>query len=208
MEATKTVNVDPVAESVVTVFLDTFFDDCALLDVKTVQDNMELLCEGGWKKSDRAISVSLGDKLLKEFSVMFLGFITSSDFRDECKTAIYAEMALEGQTKQYISEARKIMSGGLEAEVDKGYYVINMATNNPKVIDKLADQFALSFDRIVPFEDQVAQLISELTYEERADIGFCMSNFAYLIRALSKNVTFASYMIGVLGDVAESIGIA
>lgn len=204
---TKTVKVDPVAESVVTVFLDTFFNDCALLDVSTVQTNMSLLCDGAWRKSDRAISVSLGDKMLKDFSIIYLGFISSHDFRDEVKTAIYAEMGLEGQTKEYIADVRKMMSEGQPAKQEQSYYVINLAVNNGKVVDKLADQFAVSFDRIVPFEEQISMLTDELTYEERADIGFCISNFAYLIRALSKNPMFAAYVCNIIDNVTETIGI-
>lgn len=198
--------VDPVSESVVVATLDTFFNDCAMLDPKTVARNMECLCEGKWSKSDRAIAVSLCDKLLKDVSVFFLGLVVNNDFRQEVKTAVTVELGMDSLSPEEISAARKEMSQPKESGFKDKYYVINLKSYNQKIVDRLVESLAISFDRLTAFEDVVGEFVDELTYEERCDIGFCISNFAYLIRAFSKNDTFAAYTMGVLKDVAEHIG--
>lgn len=198
--------VDVRAEEFVTRLLSTLFTDVAALSDSVIRKNVELACETGFPKADRTIKSETANYLLKNFGVIYLGLISNNVFRDSFKDAVAVEISLDEKSDEFIRDIREDMRDG-EEEPSKGNFVLDFSTYKPAVAEKIGTMISDSLAKISEFEDEFNTLVDELTEEEFIVIGFCISNFAYLIRAFDKNIVFMHYVKDVISIVRKELNI-
>lgn len=201
------VQVNAKSEQVVVEILSTFFDDVGFIDPETVSGNIELGCEGGMSKADRSIKSDLANYLIKNFSLIFIGLISNKSLRGDFKDAVSVEIGLDHQPEPVVKRMRQEMRDGVPS-ANKSVYVINFGKENAVVYEKILNMLADSIYLVKSYEAAVSELISELNDDDRIEIGFCISNFMYLIRAFSKNQAFCNYVKDVVDNVRTSLKIA
>lgn len=201
------VKVDPIAEAAVVELLANVFNGVGYMDADTVRHNIELATNDGLSKSDRAIKVELANYLLSHFSLIFVGLIVNSEFRDTFKEAVSVEIALDGKSEDFVRKIRKEMNEGESMGESKGSFVINLSNYNDNIYKKLNGKLSLSFSKITQYDETVNLLMDELSDDDKISIGFCASNFMYLYRAFAKNMLFANYVKTVVSNVQSTLGI-
>lgn len=206
MNEMKTINVNATTEAAVVELLANIFDNIAILDSETVRRNIELATEDGMPKSDRAIRVELANYLMNHFSLIFVGLIVNQDFRDTFMEAVSVEMALDSKDELFVANIRTEMLDGKQ-RTSKGNFVLNFSHYNDGIYKKLNARLSDSFTKIEDFDGTINQFIEELSDDSKLDIGYCVSNFMYLIRAFAKNQLFAKYVKSVVKSVQEQLGI-
>lgn len=200
------VKVDPIAEAAIVELLSNLFNDVAYMDADTVRHNIELATENGMSKSDRSIRVELANYLLSHFSLIFVGLVVNEEFRETFKEAVSVEIALDNKDEAFVKNIRSEMQDG-ESSPSKGNFVVNFGVYNDNIYRKLNGKLSSSFDKITQYDDTMSELIDDLTDDEMIGIGFCVSNFMYLIRAFAKNPLFANYVKTVVHNVQNTLGI-
>ena len=200
------VNVNPSAEAAVVELLANVFTSISYIDASTVRRNIELASEGGMSKFDRSIRVELANYLISHFSLIFVGLIVNKDFRDTFMEAVSVEMALDGKNEAFVAKIRDEMTENLP-KVSKGNFVLDFSAYNDNIYKKLNTKLSRSFDKISEFDATLDQFASELSDEDKINIGYCVSNFMYVIRAFAKNQLFSNYVKSVVHSVQEQLDI-
>lgn len=200
------VKVDPIAEAAIVELLANVFNGVAYMDADTVRHNIELATDDGMSKSDRSIRVELANYLLSHFSLVFVGLIVNKEFRETFKEAVSVEIALDNKDEEFVKRIRSEMQDGANLPT-KGNFVVNFGSYNENIYKKLNGKLSNSFSKITQYDDTMSELIEELTDDDMIDIGFCASNFMYLIRAFAKNPLFANYVKTVVYNVQVTLGI-
>lgn len=205
--ANSTTKVDAIAEGAVVELINILFRDVAYLDYETVYHNIKLACEDGASKSDRSIPVELANYLLNHFEIIYVGFLANAEFRDTFRDVVSVEIALESESAESVSEVRAAMRDANKPE-SRGNFVINLSKYNDNVYKKLNGTISNSFSKIKSYEGVIDDLSSDLSDDAKIEIGFCISNFMYLLRAFAKNDMFANYVKSIIRSVQKDLGIA
>ena len=213
------VQVNPITETMVVELIDTMFKDVlylgvdaddntkekSALDPETIYTNLQLACEGGMSRADRAISRDLAMYLIKHFGIIYMGLISNVTFREMFVDAVDEEIALDDSDEDTVRVIRGDMREG-ETPFSKSKFVLYFSTTNNDVYDKLSHMISDSLDALMPFAKEIEELTDELSTEAKIQIGFCINNFMYLIRAFAKNPTFANCVKEVIENVKRSFG--
>lgn len=198
--------IDVRAEEFVTKMLTTLFSDVAALSESVIRTNIELACETGLPKVDRSIKVETANYLLKNFSVIYLGLISNDVFRDSFKDAVAVEISLDDKSDEFVKSIREDMQDGDPGQ-SKGNFILDLGTYNPGVAEKIGSMLSDSLAKIVDFESEFNELADEITEDDAITIGFCVSNFVYLLRAFDKNPLFMHYIKDVISVVKRELQI-
>ncbi len=204
MDSQKTIKVDDVTEVAVVELLSNVFNSIAYMDPETVRRNLELGSEGGMSEQDRSIRMELGNYLMSHFSLIFIGLIVNQDFRDTFMEAVSVEIALDDKDANFVKKIRSEMKDDKVRDT-KGNFVLNFSSYNDKIYRKINGKLSDSFNIVSSFGDTVDNFVGELTDEDMTDIGFCVSNFMYLIRAFSQNALFTNYVKAVCHSVQQQL---
>lgn len=201
------VNVNETAEAAVVDLLANIFNGIAYMDPDTVRYNIERASDGGFAVEDRSIRMELANWLMSHFSLIFVGLLVNKDFRDTFMEAVSVEIALDDRPADFVMSIREEMKDPKPRE-SKGNFVLNFGEYNDSIYRKVNAKIANSFEKITPFNDAIDKLVADLSEDDMIDIGYCISNFAYLVRALSLNGLFATYVKSVVHSVQQNLEIA
>ena len=197
-------NVNVVAENAVVTLLDNLFKDIAYIDVTTVRRNIGYASEGGMTKEDRMIRVETANYFMKHFAVVYLGLVINAELRDEFIKAIQLEMGIdniiEADRKKYRAQMKPD-----EEDMSKGNYLIDLSSYNDAVYTKINKKILLSMQSMAEFDDGFDAFSSKLTQNDMINIGFIVSNFMYLLRAIGKNQLFVNYVKEVVRNVEAAL---
>ncbi|MCR5673654.1 MAG: hypothetical protein K6F87_08080 [Lachnospiraceae bacterium] len=205
------VYVDETAEGAVVELLSNVFGQIAYMDADTVRRNIELACEGGFKPDDRSISADTADWLMDSFSLIFAGLIVNSDFRGALMEAVSVEIALDNRTDDFIRKTRLEMqsyeTGEVKKDGEKNEYVIDLGRYNDDIYRSINKRLSDSFGLLDSYENAIDHFVRELVKEDKLDIGFCVCNWMYLLRAFSQNHLFTDYVKLLLDSVRWELSI-
>lgn len=198
-------NVNPVAEAAVVELLANVFNAIAYMDADTIRYNVELACVGGMTKIDRSIPIELADYLLSHFSFIFVGLIVNKDFRSTIVEAVSVEIALDDREPEFVTKIREDMN--YEPPKDtKNSFIVDLSTYDDEIYKEINLKLSESFDKLSNYNSCIDEFAAELTDDEMMDIGYCSSNFMYLIRAFAKNTVFSNYVMAVVRSVEKNLG--
>ena len=193
-----------VSEKAVIEILAAIFDNVAYMDPGTVRHNIELACVDGMSKTDRSIPVDLANNLINNFAFIYAGLIVNADFRETIKEAVSVEIALDSKTEEFVKQIRGDMQNS-KARYSKNVFVMNFGVYNDAVFKKLTTKIFDSFAKLKQFNAVIDSFCEDLTEEDKIAIGFCISNFMYLIRAFSQNYLITNYVNTVVRSVQYQI---
>ncbi len=175
------------AELFVVRLLPILFDESvACFDLSAVKLNSLLATPSGWSEDDRSIRVGLADYLLDNFGYIRSYFIAEKSLREMLVACVKCEMELDFCSREKLIRFREFNKDP-EKHPDEKMYVINLGSYDSGVANMINEKLAASMDKVEYFEDLIGMNIADLTEEDRMDIGFCVSNYMYLIRAFAKN---------------------
>lgn len=197
-------NVNVVAENAVVTLLDNLFKDIAYIDVTTVRRNIGYASEGGMTKEDRMIRVETANYFMKHFAVVYLGLVINAELRDEFIKAIQLEMGIDNISEADRKKYRAQMKPD-EEDMSKGNYLIDLSSYNDAVYTKINKKILLSMQSMAEFDDGFDAFSSKLTQNDMINIGFIVSNFMYLLRAIGKNQLFVNYVKEVVRNVEAAL---
>lgn len=198
------VQLNALTEQMVVGIIDDMFGDVGFLDPEIVNQNLMLACDGGMSRSDRAISSDLAMYLINNFGIIYMGLISNSEFRSIFTDAVDEEIGIDSLSDEEAIQIRKQMLGN-EKPASKKRFVLDFSKNNTDVFDRFVKMFSDSLDMLLPYADELDELTDELDDEAKARIGFCISNFMYLIRAFAKNRTFAACVKEIIETVQSGL---
>lgn len=138
--------------------------------------------------------------------MIFVGLISNKDFRETIMEAVSIELTLDDRPDDFVASIREDMNEGKALE-SKGNLVINFGAYSDKIFKIVNAKLADSFEKVSEYYDTIDNMSTELSEDDMIDIGYCVSNFAYLIRALSKNNLFTVYVKSVIGSVKQQLAI-
>lgn len=200
------VNVNPAAEEAVVDLLANVFNGIAFMDPETVRHNVELGCEGGMPRADRSIRAELANYFITHSCIVLMGMVTNGDFRGMVMEAVATEIALDDEPEEEVRRAREAMSEGVgPLPASKGNYVVDLSKYDDGLYRKLSGMLADSIAKAAEFENEIDAAAAELSTEDKDAIGFCASNFMYLIRAVAKNRVFAELVKSTIKSVQDSL---
>ncbi len=202
----KCVKVNKQAKAAVATLLNDLFFSIAFLDPDTVIHNLEQGTDSGMPVEDRLFPSDLADFLTDHLATIILGLISNDDFREVFIKAVSIEMELENKEEALVNKLRKEMSGDGEGRSDNDL-LVDFSIYNESIYREIAGRSADSFRKMHEYDDSFDDFICKLGEEERMDIGYCVSNFMYLLRAFAKNNTFTSYVTSVVNEVEETLRI-
>lgn len=197
-------NVNVVAENAVVTLLDNLFKDIAYIDVTTVRRNIGYASEGGMTKEDRMIRVETANYFMRHFAVVYLGLVINAELRDEFIKAIQLEMGIDNISEADRKKYRAQMKPD-EEDMSKGNYLIDLSSYNDAVYTKINKKILLSMQSMAEFDDGFDAFSSKLTQNDMINIGFIVSNFMYLLRAIGKNQLFVNYVKEVVRNVEAAL---
>lgn len=198
---------DAYAEDFIVALIGEYFGNIAAIDDKTLRENIVLGCENGFSEEDRSVRAELVDYLFDNFSVIYLGLLVNDDFRSSFKKAVDLELDLADKSRSYIRDVRQQLRDG-PVLPSKGNVVIDLSRFDLAAAKEVSVRVRSSMDKIAPFSDEFNSIVQEVTDPDAAVIGFCISNFMYLIRAFDKNPTFENYVRSIVKTVGTNLGIA
>ena len=206
-ELNQTATVHPIAEAAVAEFLENLFGSVAFLDPETVYRNMQMACAGNTAPQDRSLNERTAKYLLSHFALILAGLATNADFRMTFAQAVSIEIALEGKDADFVKRMRTEMrsAGGV---VQGKAVILNLSAYDDALYKQINRDVADSFKKTKPYHAYVDEAIAALDEEARMQIGFCASNFMYVIRAFAYNGAFLDYVRSVLRSVQEFLDIA
>ena len=85
--------------------------------------------------------------------------------------------------------------------------VLDFSHFNDEIFKKINAKLIDSFNKIDGYDDAIDEIIRRQTTESKDQIGFIVSNFAYLLRAFDKDMVFFAYVSSVLKQVQTSMGL-
>ena len=198
---------DAYAEDFIVALIGEYFGNIAAIDDKTLRENIVLGCENGFSEEDRSVRAELVDYLFDNFSVIYLGLLVNDDFRSSFKKAVDLKLDLADKSRSYIRDVRQQLRDG-PVLPSKGNVVIDLSRFDLAAAKEVSVRVRSSMDKIAPFSDEFNSIVQEVTDPDAAVIGFCISNFMYLIRAFDKNPTFENYVRSIVKTVGTNLGIA
>lgn len=198
---------DAYAEDFIVALIGEYFGNIAAIDDKTLRENVVLGCENGFSEEDRSVRTELADYLFEEFSVIYLGLLVNEDFRSSFKKAVDLEIDLADKSKSYVRDVRQQLKDG-PVMPSNGNVVIDLSRFDLAAAKDVSMRLRSSMDKIAPFSEEFNAIVQEVTDSDAAAVGFCISNFMYLIRAFDKNPTFENYVRSVVTAVGSNLGIA
>ena len=193
---------DKTAGLAVKAILNNLFEGIAYLDEDTIETNLNLACAGGMSESDRSISSDLAKYMMSHISLIYLGLIVNAGFRESVRGAVSIEMGINGLSEAEVAKVRTELKSGKNYK-NEGHFTIDLSRFNESIFVKVNEKIGHSFKPLFDHGDEIDEYIDALTDDNIIEIGFCVSNFMYFIRALSRNEVFAEYVKSVTHDVEE-----
>lgn len=194
------------SELFVAKILPVLFDsNIAYLDAESVKLNLALATPSGWSEEDRSIRAGLVNYLLNNFGYIRYVLIQDSDLRKLFVDCVKSEIELDLQDdNEYIAFVRaKDMD--VDDHSNEKMFVIDLSSYNSKIANKIVEKVKSALMSVENLDYFIDYYTNELTEEDRVDIGFCVSNFMYLIRAFANNVRLSQAVKSVVRDVRESV---
>ena len=183
------------------------FSGIGFISEKVLTENVAYLSGEGFLPEERTIDKSLADFMLNNFGTVLLGLISNQNFRNAFKAAAGTELGLDSKDETFIKSVREEMSKGEKPWQETEPLTVDLGTFDPETAADIGDAIAKSIDGIKEYSSEFDELVSELTKDQKIDIGFAASNFGYIIRALSQNPIFRNYVRDIVVSVNEQLGI-
>ncbi len=200
------VKINQTAEQAVVAIIANLFESSAFIDTDTLRRNIQCGCAGGSSRADRTIRADLADYLMSNFGVIFIGLLINKDFRDTFMESIAIENVIDDKNPEIIAKIRDDMKVG-EQKSSAGDYVVDFSKYDDAMFKSINGMLLQSFKRVDNYSEQIDVFIDNLTEDDMIDIGYCVSNFMYLIRAFSQNGLFANYVKRVIHNAKDLLDI-
>ncbi len=188
--------VDYLAQVAVVELLSTMFG-FAYLDPETLRDNIRMGSKGKLSRRDRSIDKKLADYLLENFAYIFAGLIGNEGFRNVFMEAVSSELVLEDRDEVFVQGLRAEMNAGKEPDSGE-VYILDFSKYDDPIYRRINGILAESFDQLKAHSGWIDELVRGLSEDDVIDIGFCISNFVFLVRAFSQNGLFTQYVKSVI----------
>lgn len=199
-------NID--SETTVVRMIGDIFSDVAYLDADTLRENIFNGCDSWTHEKYRTIDKGVADYLMDNLATIFMGLILNESFRDIFVEAVSIEVSLEQREgfdkDEFISGIRQSMKSENVA-LSGDSYTINLEEYNEDALNMVESKLAESFEKVSKYSDAINLIADELDDDAKIDIGFCISNFMYLIRAFALNQVFFAYTRKIVDSVKESL---
>ena len=191
------IKVNPISEQFVVELVDLLFGKISYISADEFRKNVELLCDGGFSLKDRTIRASVIETLFDKFAYLFIGLVTDSDFRADFVKAVEFELYYDKCGSETIRKSMRdhMYKPEFEIRKDTPYLVVDLSKVNDGIIKMISRSILKSFDKVADLDDTIDSLMKDMTPQDRTEVGFCVSNFAYLIRAFSQNHKFTNFVI-------------
>lgn len=208
MKMYNNVTVDPLSENAIVQLLAGLFNDVAYMVPEDVKHNIECMTNGGFSLEDRTCKSTVINYLISRFSLIFVGLLSNKEFCEAFMDAIAMEQNLEDQPLDNQKEIRESMNTvRMKNSANSVGMVLDFSHFNDEIFKKINAKLIDSFNKIDGYDDAIDEIIRRQTTESKDQIGFIVSNFAYLLRAFDKDMVFFAYVSSVLKQVQTSMGL-
>ncbi len=193
------------SELFVAKILPVLFDsNIAYLDAESVKLNLALAIPSGWSEEYRSIRAGLVNYLLNNFGYIRYGLIQDSDLRKLFVDCVRSEIELDLQDDDTYVAFVRAKDMDVDNHSGKNMFVIDLSSYDSKIANKIVEKITSALKSVESLDYFIDYYTNELTEKDRVDIGFCVSNFMYLIRAFANNVHLSQAVKSFVRDVRES----
>ena len=189
------------AEEFIKGFFASLFKDIGFMSDKALSENIARLGSKGFAPEERTLGRELADNLLKNSGTVMLELVSDKRFRDLFKAAAGTELNLDSKDAGFVKAVRKKMAMGGRPVRYSGTALIDLDAYDQEAAAKTADIVTESIEDMKRRHDDYGDLIGALTKDDRIDIAFAASNFAYIIRAFSQNPIFRDDVTNIIDAV-------
>lgn len=208
MKMYENVKLNTLTEDAVVQMLASLFNDIAYMTPEDVRHNIQCLCDGGFPEADRTCPVNTVNYLVSRFSLIFTGFLSSPEFRQAFIDAIAMEQNIDDRSDDNQAEIRADMNAiKIKNAASSGDVVFDFCKYDNEMFSKINSRLFDSFTKLDGYDNAIDEMIDHETEKTKEECGFIVSNFAYLIRAFSRNTIFFAYVSSVLKSVQTSMGL-
>lgn len=174
----------------------------AILDENVIVQNLKLASGEGMTMEDRTLSFECVDYLMSNMGFIFMGLVLDKNFKDAFVESLSVEMSIDQQAPDVKARARDAMKDKKPYK-SAGSICLGVTSFSPAISADLMNKMNKSFDILDPFAAEFDEEVSNLTHEQKVELGFIFSNFMYLIRAFAQNDMFMAYVITVIEKVKD-----
>ena len=181
------------------------FSNCAVLNPDMIDLNIELACDGGMPEEDRTINKELADYLTDNICWIYLGLLADPKLRSILVEMITTEVGIYTDNRQDVVDGiRKLMQEGCEP-LSGDSYVLDLSRQNDEGFRKFSKAVAESLKKITHLDESVLGLEASLSDKDKIQIGFCVTNFMYLIKAFSQNLKMTSIVKNIIAEAEKKL---
>lgn len=178
----------------------------AVLSEEVLKKNLKLAAGDGMTYDDRTISFECIDYMVSNLAYIFMGLVMDDNFKNSFIEALNLEISLDDQTPEMRAQIRKETSDPNGNKYhSNGSLILGVTTFMPHIAAALHVKMQAGFDALDPYAAEFDAEVRKMPNERRIELGFIFSNFMYLIRAISHNDVFMSYIITVIEKVKENL---
>lgn len=159
--------------------------DVALIDKQVLQYNVSLMSHGGADISERMVPKKRAYFLLDNYYKIFMAMILSNEYRHLARLAVDVAMMTEPYDDGYESPE-------FRNSADSKNFYINLARYDKRLSSEVINRIVKSNEAISKYYPVIDYAMSVLTEEDRLDIGYCISNLHYFIRAFVRCEEFVN----------------
>ena len=195
------------SENAILEILKTYFEGVGDLCEDMLRANVEKASAGGFSEEDRSIPVEMAVYILEHFAVIYSALIHNEGIRDIFVEAINIEQMLDEVDEASAEKIRNKLCGPRDQEGEEEYVVINLGIYDDdiyRMISRIIENSFIRYKRIASDKETV-YACKKLSDKDREDIGFCICNFMYLIRAFAKQQSFSDKVHVIMHDMDKAV---
>ena len=192
------------AISNVTAMLNEFAGSFATLDDATIRRNVDLAAGIGMTAEDRTIPYEVADYFIGNLAYIIMLVIFNKSIKQEFMDAVALEIQLDSKSE----EERKKIRFGMKSPTQPTYtasIVFGVTSFSTQLEEIISMKMQRGFTNLDKYSDEFDQKVNALTAEEKLEYGFIVSNWMYLIRAVTHNDIFSSHLVTVIEQIKEQL---
>ena len=182
--------------------LQEFAGSFATLDEETIRRNIDLAAGIGMTNDDRTVPYEVADYFVGNMAYIIMMIVFDKSVKQQFLDAVALEIQLDSKSE---SERQKIRLG-MRSPTQPHYtasIVLGITNFSTQLEEIISAKMKRGFENLDRFSDEFDAKVNSLTDAEKLEFGFIVSNWMYLIRAITHNDIFSSYLVTIIEQIKD-----
>lgn len=176
----------------------------AYIDDSVVAKNIDLAAGQGMTADDRMVPFEVADYFVGNVAYIIMAAIFDKNFKQQFLDAVALEIMIDQKTPDEKREIRRGMKSPTPPTYS-GYIVLGISSFSPQLESVISTKMERGFANLDKYADEFDAKVNSLSDEEKREYGFIVSNWMYLIRAITHNDLFSAYIVSVVEQLKDKL---